>query len=245
MHRQVSESARTPYSAGDLASLFHVGRETMKKLVQLMPRTAQGNAAVVEREHLLAWLNSAMDAEDLSAHLQQLRKDPPRPSRRKLRVFVPRDGARVELQSLKTHLIWLKRGKLEMDYTTLDDFWAKMLLLAHAAAEADFERRFCDPPAPQQRTPLQQAEDEDLTYLRQHRKLCRVADAMAMASACGDRSRARRLQKIEAAIYARLEAFCASTGRELDEVTVTAHRLLQGEDVALPLPQTSSPETSD
>ena len=50
IHRQVSDSPRTPYARADIERLFKIGVDAANKLMQLMPRIQQGNAAVVERE---------------------------------------------------------------------------------------------------------------------------------------------------------------------------------------------------
>jgi hypothetical protein len=147
IHRRVTESARTPYTRGDLESLFKLGTEAAKKLLQLMPRIQQGNAAVVERQELLAFLNGCIDAEDLRAHLDEIRRHPPKPSRRKVKLFVPHNSER-RLTNLAANHIWLNQGTLEMSWTTFDDFLSKMSILVNASEDPGFEARFCQLPKP-------------------------------------------------------------------------------------------------
>lgn len=144
MHRRVNESPRSPYHRQDIERLFDVQTPTAKKLISLMGRTAIGNSLVVEREHLLTFLAQAIDAEDLGIYLAQLKKDPPRVSRRKVRMAIPREFQEGNLQTLSRAQVWLERGRLEISFTTLDDLTAKLHQLMHVLPDPAFERKYCE-----------------------------------------------------------------------------------------------------
>lgn len=161
IHRRVSESPRSPYSREDLQKLFGVAERAARQLMELMVRTKMGNIQVVEREHLKDFLGGAVDAEDLGVYLEALRKNPPSASRRKLRLAIPREYQEGNLQSLQRGDIWLDRGKLTIDFSTLEDFAGKLQQLLGVLSDPAFERRYCArsiaaPPTPEE---LLQAQD--------------------------------------------------------------------------------------
>lgn len=170
------DSSRTPLARADLQRLFRLGPDATLRLMALIPRTQHAGALVVEREHLLAWIESAREAPDLSEHLEALRQDPPRPSRRRLRLFVPTDFVQGELRPLSAHGIWLKRGSLEMKFTTLDDLASRLQILLGSIESPDFERRYCQPPetvalnekAQRDRAELQRIRLEDRYLVKVH-----------------------------------------------------------------------------
>lgn len=146
LHRRVQDSPRSLYGREDLERLFDVRRTAAQSLLELMPRLVLGNGIVVEREALIQWLAMAIDAEDLGEHLAELRKNPPKPSRRKLRISLPRQLEDGNLQSIDRWNIELRRGKITLHFTTLDDLCGKLIQLSKVIDTPEFERRFCDAP---------------------------------------------------------------------------------------------------
>ena len=147
IERSVSESARTPYARADLESLFRVKERKAQMLLGLMRRHTVGRDSVVEREDLLTFLRGAAEAADLSAHLAALRANPPKPVRRKLRIFQPSDFDRIDVvRSLRKHEVFVERNSVEILFSTLDDFASKLMLLINSIEDADFEKLYCDPP---------------------------------------------------------------------------------------------------
>jgi hypothetical protein len=223
MHRQVADSARTPYTRGDLEKLFRVGSEAAKKLLQLMPRFVQANATVVERQDLLAWLSAAIDAEDLRPHLDELRRHPPTPSRRKLRLFVAGDVERGRMVALSHHNIWLNRGTLELEFTTLDDFCSKMLLVTSVIEDPDFERRFCDRPTP---TLIEQTRLQELTRIRADNRFLEKVAATRNAVQQGLPEIAELLRAEADAALVESKRLAAVDGERIDELLQRCERML-------------------
>lgn len=147
IHRQVSESPRTPYTRDDIARIFRLGLASAKQLVQLMPRYEQQNSAVVEREDLLDFINQCIDAEDISAHLEAIRQSPPKPRRRKLRVHVPRDFRAGDAGTFSPD-IRVSRNELNILFTDAEDLGAKMYQVLTVLEDKVFQLRYCDPPKP-------------------------------------------------------------------------------------------------
>src|SRR6185312_10215398 len=130
IHRRVQDSPRSLYGREDLERLFGIQERAAQRMLLLMPRSRQANSVVVEREHLLAFLSGCLDAEDLRAHLDELRKNPPKPSRRKLRLSLPRSLEDGNLQSIDRWSIELRRGRITVHFTTLEDCASKLYQLA-------------------------------------------------------------------------------------------------------------------
>ena len=144
IHRLVSESPRDPYHRADLEKLFRVKERAAQSLLEQMPRQNVGSSIVVERVDLLDFLNCATDAEDLPAFLAQLRAKPPKPRRRKLRAYVPRDFQPGNLRSLAL-TIRMRRGHIELLFDTLEQLVSQLHQLATVVETPEFERRFCRP----------------------------------------------------------------------------------------------------
>lgn len=181
IHRRVSESPRSPYSREDLEKLFGIGTSAAKKLMPLMVRTRMGNIEVVEREHLKDFLGGAIDAEDLPSYLEALRKNPPRASRRKLRLSIPREYQEGNLQTLSRTQVWLERGSIEIKFTTLDDLTGKLLQLMNVLPDPEFERRYCERaivPAP---TPEELLQAQDVKRIQAETKVLHKIESIRHA----------------------------------------------------------------
>jgi hypothetical protein len=203
MHRQVTESPRTPYTRDDLKRLFDLKNASILELIQLMPRFEQQNSAVVEREDLLEFLNACIDAEDLSAHLDAIRKSPPRPRRRKLRVFVPADiAAGADPETWSPHINF-SRNELQILYSTAEDLVSKMFQILSIVEDQEFQRRYCDPP---ESTPQQKRASVEKRVLTLEERYCAKMIAARKAAAESDqRTFAARLAEASA-ISAELRA---------------------------------------
>ena len=146
IHRLVNESPRDPYHRADLEKLFRVKRVAAHSLLKLMPRQSIGTNTVVERADLLDFLGEATDAEDLGRFLETRRAAPPKPRRRKLRTFVPRDFEPGNLRTM-SQLIRMRRGEITLLFESAEDLVSQLHQLATVVEQAEFERRFCRPPA--------------------------------------------------------------------------------------------------
>lgn len=181
IHRKVAESPRSPYNREDLQKLFGVGPSAAVKLMGLMPRMAMANLQVVERAGLLEFLGGALDAEDLRAYLEALRKDPPSVTRRKLRMAIPRDFQPGDHKTLPDD-VQLWRGELGIRFTTLDDLAGKLYQLMRALEAPDFERKFCQRAAAAEPTAEEKAQAQDADRIRAETKLLHKVASIEKAS---------------------------------------------------------------
>ena len=140
IHRLVSESPRDPYHRADLEKLFRVGDRAAQKLLALLPKQTIGSSLVVERVDLLEFLGQATDAEDLGRFLAELRSNPPKPRRRKLRFHIPRDFQPGVLSKLSRD-IWLRRGEVTIHFGTLEELARRIYDLLTVLELPEFERR--------------------------------------------------------------------------------------------------------
>ena len=152
IHRSVSESPRALWHREDLEKLFDLEERASRQLMTLMRRTATGSIHVVEREALLEFLAGAIDTDDLSGYLAALRKSPPPVARRKLKLRLPETFEPGNMRSLERRNVWLERGKLSIDFDTLDDLAGKLMQLFQVLEDPAFERRWCAPPKPVEKT---------------------------------------------------------------------------------------------
>lgn len=181
MHRRVTESSRSPYHRQDIERLFDVQTPTAKKLIALMGRTAIGNSLVVERQDLLEFLGNAIDAEDLPAYLDKLRKNPPCVSRRKVRMAIPREFQEGNLQTLARTQVWLDRGHLEINFTTLDDLTSKLHQLLHVLPDPAFERRYCERVVEAPLTPEELLQARDIKRIQAETRVINKVNATRVA----------------------------------------------------------------
>jgi hypothetical protein len=228
LHRRVQDSPRSLYGREDLEQLFGVQERAARALLELMPRVRQANSVVVEREHLLAFLNHCIDAEDLRAHLEELRRHPPKPSRRKLRLSLPRQLEDGNLQSIDRWNIELRRGRLTVHFTTLADVVSKLLQLARVVDSPEFERRFCDDAVLPALSAAQSPVRDEGAMIRAHnRYFLKVAAAheahRRRALASGDE--AQVLQRIHDQFLAEAAAALVDYGRLAETLGVVPEDL--------------------
>lgn len=219
MHRRVNESPRSPYHRQDIERLFDVQTPTAKKLIALMGRTAIGNSLVVEREHLLEFLAQAIDAEDLPAYLEQLRKDPPRVSRRKVRMAIPREFQEGNLQTLSRSQVWLERGRLEITFTTLDDLTSKLHQLMHVLPDPAFERRYCERPVEAPPTAEELLQAQDMKRIQAETKAIHKVESTREAIRRRDAFLAEDITESAEMLQQVVDALSAEAHRAIDELT--------------------------
>jgi hypothetical protein len=79
IQRKVQDGVRSHYELRDLQDLFKVGERTARDLLNLLPTRTIGNARLVEREDLQAFLLKLTEAEDPAVLLAEMRKGTRRP----------------------------------------------------------------------------------------------------------------------------------------------------------------------
>jgi hypothetical protein len=246
MHRQVQDSPRPLYTRSDLERLFRLGPDATLKLLQLMPRAEQAGALIVEREELLAWLNACVDAEDLRAHLDAIARKPPKPSRRRLQLALPA-SFRPE-QPLTPHEIYVKRGVVEIRFSTLKDLGDKLLMLLKVFETDAFERRYCEPEPEAPRTQRQVDESNDAAFARAHNRFFDAVHAMQkiVPSAPDFWSQSALQHKARRRAFAELAQLRDQHGYEIPDCIIAANERLDAPRHPPPavVLQTASPALS-
>lgn len=232
IHRRVQDSPRSLYGREDIQRLFGVQERVAQRLLELMPRHRQANSVVVEREHLIQFLADAIHASKsnlLREHLDGLKKDPPKPSRRKLRLSLPRALEDGNLASIDRWNIELRRGKITLHFTTLEDLAGKLVQLSKVIDAPEFERRFCEEPVAIAASAEQGRLRDESNMIRAHNRFFVKTAAAAEA--------ARRPEILQAVV----EALLVEAGEALEEYRRLALQLgLEPEDLealALKIPK--------
>lgn len=127
--RSVNASVRSHYDRRDLEGLFELQPRASQELLKLMPTLQVGTSRLVERQVLARFLDRVRDAEDLPALFEKIRKEKAGTSRRRPRSLVQRDVDPVSLTSLPDSLR-VSRGRLEIEFRTVEQLAEHMLLLA-------------------------------------------------------------------------------------------------------------------
>lgn len=157
----VAHSVRSHYDRRDLETLFQLQPRSAQKLIEVLDSVQVGTSRLVDREELAAFLDRVRDTEDMTGLLEQLRKEKAQVSRRKVRSLVRRDLDPVSLSSLPPS-IRLTRGRLELNFQTVEELGEAMLLLARILETdgEEFARSF-EPVMPTQ----EPAESGEMTRL--------------------------------------------------------------------------------
>jgi hypothetical protein len=129
IRKSVNTSVRSHYERRDLEALFQLQPRAAQLLLELLPSTSIGRSRLVERQALGQFLDRMHGAEDPSFELEQVRQKRPESSRRRIRTLVQRDSEPATLASLPAN-IRLSRGRMEVDFHTLEELAASMLALA-------------------------------------------------------------------------------------------------------------------
>jgi hypothetical protein len=120
IQRSVSSSVRSHYQRKDLEALFEIQPRAAQLLMDLFPTTQVGRSRLVEREVLLSFLHAILQAEDVPAAIEAMRRARRAPSRSKLRVLVQHDQPLASLTALPANLT-LEPGRLEIRFLTIQD----------------------------------------------------------------------------------------------------------------------------
>ena len=149
--RSVSNSVRSHYERRDLESLFELQPRATQKLLRLLPTNEVGTGLLVSRETLITFLEQVRDADDPALLFEQLRKDRPKTSRKKMRSFVQTDFAPASFASLPQR-VELYPGRLEVSFQTVDELAESLMKIAQLLTDDIelFARSYEPPKAPQQ-----------------------------------------------------------------------------------------------
>lgn len=138
IRRSVAESVRSVYTRHELQTLFQVQLSSAKELMALFPTYKLQNIHVVEREALLAFLERVQEAEDVPALLKQVKAEKASVVRTKLRNMVRRDIPEASLAGTPDTLK-LERGKLQINFPTMDELLRTLVFLALIVQGDDLE----------------------------------------------------------------------------------------------------------
>jgi hypothetical protein len=127
--RAASNSVRSHYDRRDLEHLFELQPRAAQKLIELLPSVQIGTSRLVEREVMITFLDRVQEAEDVGQLFEEIRSEKAVTSRRKVRSLVRRDLDPVSLPSLPDSIV-LGRGRLEINFTTVEQLAESLLLLA-------------------------------------------------------------------------------------------------------------------
>jgi hypothetical protein len=127
--RSVSNSIRSHYDRHDLELLFELQPRAAQKLLELLPSIQIGNSRLVEREVIASFLDRVRDTEDTTKLLSEIRTEKAQISRRKPRSIVRRDLDPIGIGSLPSSIL-LRRGRMEVQFTTVEELAAAMYALA-------------------------------------------------------------------------------------------------------------------
>lgn len=131
LHRSVCNSVRSHYDRRDLEQLFELQPRSAQKLLELLPRTAIGQAMVVDREHLQTFLErvKATAERDVPKLLETIRSEKPVVTRKKLRTLELRDLDPISLASLPRQ-VKLSRGNVNVSFDTIEELVQFLFTLA-------------------------------------------------------------------------------------------------------------------
>ena len=125
----MANSVRSHYGRQDLESLFELQPRAAQQLLGLLPTVKVGTSRLVEAEDLRRFLDRIQVAPDVNAELEAVRQERKVSGRRRLRTLVQTDDPAVSLSSPPV-AVTLRRGKLEVDFASLEELAAAMYWLA-------------------------------------------------------------------------------------------------------------------
>lgn len=129
IRRAVANSVRSHYGRREIERLFELQPRAAQKLIEMLPSTEIGTSRLIDREVLSGFLDRVRDTDDTSTLFQELKQKKAAVSRRKPRSLVRRDSAWAGVSSLPDSLR-LKRGRLEVDFRTVEELAEAMYSLA-------------------------------------------------------------------------------------------------------------------
>ena len=127
--RAVTTSVRSHYDRRDIEKLFELQPRAAQEVLKLLPSTQVGTSRLLDRDVLLSFLERVRDADDTAGLFDKIRQEKVTVSKRRLRSLVRRDLDAVSLTSLPDAMI-LSRGRLEVNYETVEQLAECMLMLA-------------------------------------------------------------------------------------------------------------------
>ncbi len=141
--RIVTNSVRSHYDRRDIEKLFELQPRAAQELLKLLPSVQVGTSRLLDREVLADFLGRVRDTEDTAGLFETLREEKALVSKRRLRSLVRRDLDPISISSLPDSMT-LSRGRLEVNFKTVEQLAECMLMLARVleSEEDEFETRF-------------------------------------------------------------------------------------------------------
>jgi hypothetical protein len=127
IHRTVAGSPRSHYGRGDFERLFELQPRAAQKLIEQMSSVPIGTSRLVEREALLAFLDSVRDAGHPARVPPRANSNPA--SKRSLRQLVPHDLPPTSWETLPEALS-LAPGEVRISFTRVEELAAALAALA-------------------------------------------------------------------------------------------------------------------
>lgn len=127
----MANSVRSHYGRRELESLFELQPRAAQQLLALLPTVTIGTSRLVGAEDLHNFLDRIQVAPDINAELEAVRGERKGSGRRRLRTLVQTDDPAVSLSSPPV-AVTLRRGKLEVEFASLEELAAAMYWLARA-----------------------------------------------------------------------------------------------------------------
>lgn len=161
IRRSVTNSVRSHYSTRDLGLLFKLQARSVTKLLKVLPVELVGQNHMVKREELVAFLDKAKEAEDVSGFCAGRRSEREAISRRKPRELVRRDFDHVDPASLAP---WMTRGKLEVEFRSAQELFDALWRVASVLQEdlEEFIRLYDPEPPPSEELTAQRSERDSI-----------------------------------------------------------------------------------
>ena len=149
IRRSVAGSVRSHYQRKEIEQLFELQPRAASRLLEILPTVKVGTGYMVERDALGVFLDRVQEAEDVPALLDTIRAEKAGTSRRKIRHLVQRDYDPMNVFGIP-NAMKLKRGRIEIDFATVEDLSSTLVTLARVL-EDDLDEfvRLYEPPKPQ------------------------------------------------------------------------------------------------
>lgn len=142
----VERSARSHYGREDLEELFRLKPRAAGNLLKLLPKQSAFGAHLVERTHLLDFLEGVRNTDDVPAFMDELRQKGMQLSRRKLRSLVREDEMPTTLAGLPSN-IQLERGRMVVTFSSIEEFAQTLVYFSSALhSQLDEFARLYEPP---------------------------------------------------------------------------------------------------
>jgi hypothetical protein len=126
--RTVRDSARSHYDRKDIERLFELQPRAAQQLMAALPSVPVGRTRLVDREALAEFLGKLNDSEKPAETFAQIRAEGGKTVRRKLREFSLQD--QPASVSSPPRMMTIERGKLKVNFQTLEEVAEAMLYLA-------------------------------------------------------------------------------------------------------------------